>query len=86
MAKNKFEWTSESGVTITLPPVSSLKSGLIRRHRRRPEIDFVYSVLEDALDDEALAQTDELGPDELNALFEAWMGSATPGESGPSST
>lgn len=83
----KFEWTPPSGgPTITLPPISSVKSGVLRRHRRRSDIDFAYSVLEDVLDEKALEQTDELGADDLNELFSAWMGSATPGESGASST
>lgn len=80
---SEFEWETDGGVKIKLPRI---KSGVLRKHRRRPEVDFVYSVMEEVLDEKTLAQTDELDDTELGEMFEAWMGSATPGESSPSST
>ncbi len=79
----KFEFETSEGVKIALPP---LKSKVLRKHRRKPEMDFVYSVLEEVCDEKTLDQTDELEPDELGNMFAAWVDGVTPGESSPSST
>lgn len=83
-----FNWTSKSGIEITLPAMSTLSAGVFRRHRTKNEVDFVFSVLEEVSDTAALAKIDEVPLPELNDMFEAWQkgSGATVGESSGSST
>jgi hypothetical protein len=85
---NTFTWTAPSGAKITLPSLSTIPAGVLRRHRKLDEVDFVFTILEDVLDDEGLKALDSLGFGEINGLFEAWQKDAgtTVGESGGSST
>ena len=46
----KFHWTSPSGVEVTLPHMSKMPAGVIRKHRKAEPVDFVFSVLEDVSD------------------------------------
>lgn len=82
----KFRWTSPAGVEIVLPHMKSIKSGIIRRHRKEEGVDFIFSVLEELADADTLAKVDELDTGELNTLVEKWQAEVTPGESAGSST
>ncbi len=80
-----FTWTSPAGVEIALPFMAEVKAGVLRRNRTKEPLDAAFSILEDVADEATLKQVDDLSTDEINDLFEAWLG-ATPGESEPSST
>lgn len=83
----QFHWTSPSGVEITLPHMSKMPAGVIRKHRKSDPVDFVFSVLEDVADEAMIAKVDTLSLPEVNALFEAWQeAAASVGESAGSST
>jgi hypothetical protein len=76
MAVEIFTWTTESGVTVTLPPAGRLKSGLLRKLRNGTDLDFMYGLLEEVLDEENLEKTDNLELEELEAMFRAWQAGA----------
>jgi len=69
----EFVWTSPAGESITLPSMSSLKAGTVRKYRKLPEVDFMFSILEDMADPAELDKIDELSTTDLNALFTAWQ-------------
>lgn len=81
----RFHWTSPDGVEITLPRMSQIKAGVIRRHRKEEPVDFIFSVLEELDVPDELAKVDELDTDALNKLVEAWQSAVAPGESSRSS-
>lgn len=83
-----FTWTSEDGVEITLPSMKSLPAGLIRRNRKAEPVDFIFTLLEETVDEATLAKADALPSEEINKLFEAWQEDAqtSVGESSGSST
>lgn len=59
-------------VEITLPSLSYLKPGLVRRLRRLNGTDQMYTLLEEVLDDDTLAVIDEMDPDDFDAMREQW--------------
>lgn len=59
-------------VEITLPSLSYLKPGLVRRLRRMNGTDQMYTLLEEVLDDDTLAVIDEMDPDDFDAMREQW--------------
>jgi hypothetical protein len=78
-----FTWTSPQGVEITLPSMKeSLTSGMVRKNRTKPDMDFMYSVVEEIVDAENLAKMDALNMNDTEALFKAWQadGGITAGE------
>ena len=85
---SEFTWKSKAGVEVTLPSLNSIPAGVFRRHRRKNEVDFVFSVLEEIADEGALAQVDQVPLPEMEDLFAAWQGDSgtTVGESSGSST
>ena len=68
-----FVWASSDSVKISLPSMSSLKAGTVRKYRKLPEVDFMFSILEDMADPDELDKIDELSTTDLNALFSAWQ-------------
>lgn len=82
----QFHWTSPDGIEITLPHVSKIKAGVLRKSRKLNELDFVFTVIEAVADEANLAKIDELGADEINDLFGEWQQAATLGESSGSSS
>lgn len=78
-----FSWKAANGTTIVLPSMNALKGKAIRKHRRREAMDFLFSLIEDHVDEETLAQIDELDRAELTDMFAAWQDEegVTPGES-----
>ena len=86
MAFEKFHWQSPAGVEITLPRMDQISSGILRRHRKENEIDFMFSLLEETSDTETLAKLDDLPFADLNALSEKWQATIALGESSGSSS
>ena len=68
-----FTYRTEAGEKVTLPSLSAIPSGLLRKYRKLPEVDFMFSVLEDAMDEEELAKLDAVSISEVERLFEAWQ-------------
>ncbi len=62
----------EDAFSVTLPSLSYLKPGLVRKVRRLANIDAMYTVLEIELDADTLAQLDEVDPDDFEAMLDAW--------------
>ena len=85
---DKFRYTTQAGKVIVLPPMQSVKSGVLRKNRNKPEIEFMFLILESIVDDENLELLDELGMDETGDLYEKWQefNGVTVGESSGSST
>ena len=81
----KFKWTSNTGTEIVLPRMDQIKAGVLRKHRKEDPVDFMFSIVEAAADDDTLAKLDDLDVNDLNACFEAWQAEVSPGESGRSS-
>lgn len=85
--QEKFHWTAPSGVEIVLPHMNKIKGGLLRKYRKQDPVDFMFSILEAVADEDALAQVDDLGMADMNAMFEAWQqAGADLGKSSGSST
>ncbi|MFC4124937.1 hypothetical protein [Nocardia rhizosphaerae] len=74
----KPERVTESWVTtirdveITLPSLSYLKPGLMRKIRGRSELDQFFMLLEMHLNEEQLAAIDDLDPDEFAEFTDSW--------------
>lgn len=81
MTTEKFHYATASGAEITLPRMNQIKAGLIRRHRAKEPMDFIFSLLEELDDQENLAKIDDLSTDEFNDLVGKWQSEVTLGES-----
>lgn len=69
----KDDFTREvDGVEITLPSLTYLKPGLIRKVRRLGDVDAMYTLLELTLSPAQLAAIDDMDPDEYSKLLEDW--------------
>lgn len=68
-----FYWESSDGVSIVIPRMDSFLGGLIRKHRRRDDADFLFSILEEVLGDKGMGPIDSLPMVEVNQLFKDWM-------------
>mgnify|MGYP003083132163 FL=1 len=72
MAMEKFHFTSETGVKITLPwPDKALKAGFYRKLRKQKlsEEDKVWEILEKLSDEETLEKIDELPLGEFRTMI-----------------
>lgn len=78
-----FTWQSPAGVTVTLPSLNTIPAGALRKYRKLDELDFMFSILEDVLDEGALADLDALGIGDIQRLFADWQ--AAEGASFPQS-
>jgi hypothetical protein len=58
---------------IKIPSFDHIPGRLMRRHRRREELDFVYSILEDLLDEAELDKLDALDRAQQEDLFTKWQ-------------
>lgn len=62
-----------NGVEVTLPSLSFLKPGLIRKIRHEPSVvDQQFALLEHVLDDEQMAVIDDMDPDEFAEFCTRW--------------
>lgn len=86
MTMEKFHYSTPDGGEIVLPHVSKIKSGLIRKYRKLEEMDMIYSIIEDLVDDDTLAKLDELEQGQLEDFMTKWQAGASVGESAGSST
>ncbi|MGI5223063.1 hypothetical protein [Nocardia sp. CA-290969] len=61
-------------VEITLPSLSYLKPGLVRRLRRMNGTDQMYTLFEETLGEDSpeMRAIDEMDPDEFDAMREQW--------------
>src|SRR5688500_5986247 len=90
-AEDVFEF-EHNGETYALPRFGSWKSGMVRKIRKLPEVDGMYTILEHVCRDgsgfeESLAALDDMEMDEFNATMSAWQehSGVTLGESSRSS-
>lgn len=60
------------GTEVRLPSLSYLKPGLIRKIRNRSDIDAMYTLLEEALDEKTLKVLDDMDPDLYAELIDEW--------------
>jgi hypothetical protein len=72
---------------ITLPRFEDIEVGVIRKIRRLPQIDQIFTLIEHYLDEEQLAAFDTLKRGELEEFSTAWRegSSVALGESSASS-
>jgi hypothetical protein len=42
-AESMFYWTAEDGTEIQLPRMSTLGAGLVRKHRKLSDADFLFT-------------------------------------------
>ncbi len=83
----QFRWTAPDDSEIVLPRMNKIKGGMIRRYRKLSDVDMMFSIVEELVDAETLAQIDDLDQGAMNDLFAAWQkDGATVGESSRSST
>ena len=79
-----------NGVTITLPSMKHLPSGVARKIRKLDEADQFFTMLEELLGEssEQLAEIDKLDGQELEALIVEWneASEVSLGESSASAT
>lgn len=68
-----FEWEHD-GETLTLPPASKVKAGVIRKASKAPtEVGQVFTVIEAIADGNALELIDDMEISELEEMFAAWQ-------------
>lgn len=60
------------GTELRFPSLSYLKPGLIRKIRNRSDIDAMYTLLEEVLDEKSLEILDEMDPDAYAELIDEW--------------
>jgi hypothetical protein len=53
--------------------MDTLPSGLVRKNRSKTDADFLYSLVEEILPEEAIAELDKLSVANINAMFKAWV-------------
>lgn len=58
--RGDFSFTTKDGVTITVPPFSTLKPGFIRKIRKLDQADQFFTMLEEVLDIRWQDQIDEI--------------------------
>ena len=67
-----FEYTFD-GKKITLPLLSKLKFGLIRKMRKESAEEQMFMLVEQLADDESLAVIDEMDSGQVAEFMEAWQ-------------
>lgn len=71
--KVAFTWETPDGDTISLPSLNAITAGMIRKYRKLPEMDFMFSILEDVVPEAELAKVDNLGVSDVERMFVAWQ-------------
>lgn len=87
MTTERFHYKHD-GHEIALPYMKNLKAGMLRKIRKLPLDDQVFTILEQVASEDDLAILDDMDGDELNAFIAAWQEASgvTLGESQASST
>jgi len=80
MTMEKFHYTTPTG-EIALPRVTQIPSGLIRKYRKLEEMDMLFSILEDLVDEETLSKIDSLEQGQLEDFVTKWQEGSPMGES-----
>lgn len=80
----KFHYPTKGG-EIVVPHISKIKGGLLRKYRKLDEMDMVFSIIEELVDDDTLALIDDLEQGELEKFMAAWQTGVSVGESSGSS-
>lgn len=73
---SKFTYITKAGKTLTLPSITDLPAGALRKARALPEMDMMFTIIEEVASPEAIATLDAVPLSELNALFAAWQADA----------
>lgn len=73
MAHEKFHYTLPDGYEVVLPRFESMPTGLIRRVRKLPAVDQLFTVLEEYATKEDLEHIDLLEATDFNELSKAWQ-------------
>lgn len=84
----KFHHTLPDGHELRLPRFENVPVGVIRKTRRLPEADQVFTILELIMSEEDIEHLDKLDKTEFNKVIGAWRegSSVGVGESSASST
>lgn len=72
MTTEQFHYTHK-GQEIVLPPLRSLKAGLLRKVRRLSADDQLFTILEETVDDDTLAVIDDMDAEQLGEFFDGWQ-------------
>lgn len=67
-----YEYTTDSGVTITLPGFNTVKPGVVRKIRKLGEVDQFFTVLETLATTETVEIIDEFEADEFDRFQRGW--------------
>ncbi|VXC30596.1 conserved hypothetical protein [Microbacterium sp. 8M] len=84
----KFHHTLPDGHEIELPRFENVPVGIIRKTRQLPQVDQVFTILEELISPEDLEHVDLLDRAQFNDLVKAWRegSSIGVGESSASSS
>lgn len=72
-AKVAFTWETPDGDTINLPSLNAITAGMIRKHRKLDDMDFMFTILEEVVPAEELAKVDNLGVNDVERMFSEWQ-------------
>lgn len=67
-----FNYTTDAGVTITVPSLAKIKAGVIRKTRKLEPGDQMFTIMEAVADEATLAAIDDMDGDELARFTEQW--------------
>lgn len=84
----KFHYTLPDGYEVVVPQFGNIKLGIIRKTRKLPQADQMFTLLESICTEEDLEHLDDLDRDQFNDFSTAWRDASGVGlgESSASST
>lgn len=71
MSSEQFHYTHD-GKNITLPHLRNIPAGVMRKIRKLPEVDGMFTILEEVCDSDTLAVVDSMTLGEFRDFGEAW--------------
>lgn len=71
-ASTPYTFTHD-GEEFALPLAKDITAGMLRRHRKESDLDFLFSILEETTAEDVLAALDKKPVDELNKVLTAWQ-------------
>lgn len=83
-----FTWADPDDETavITLPQMADIPGRVLRQVIDLGDVAAMVKIVESTADPDSLAAFDALPLRKINAMWQAWTGGASPGESAGSST
>jgi len=72
-AEKKFTYTTRDGSVIEMLSADAIPAGALRRNRNKSEVDFMFSVVEDIMDEDSLEVLDRMPVSEVGELFQKWQ-------------